>query len=87
MCILRPYGVCQKKVGFCTLIKIKVKIIYCKEMKHINPLNKHNMLLVVLLQVLGIMAILYGDKLFLIVYRDKKFPSRYRFLGIAILLF
>ena len=37
--------------------------------------------------VLGIIAILYGDKLFVIVYRDKTFPSRYRFIGIGILLF
>ena len=37
--------------------------------------------------VLGIIAILYRDKLFVIIYRDKKNPARYRFIGIAILLF
>ena len=37
--------------------------------------------------VLGIIAILYRDKLFVIVLSDKMFPSRYQYIGIAILLF
>ena len=37
--------------------------------------------------VLGIIAIVYRNKIFVIVLSDKMFPSRYLFIGIAILLF